>query len=168
MKKADIILLICSLISACSTGSSKDVVQADSVFTDTTSIDYKPLKLKRIYIEMQGRNEMSGFTHFVVTENYRGDGDNFLVKYADEYLDTCKSYLPVWQIIFCKPFDFTPTFDSEDLKPLFSHALIGIGYMPDTIQRKFPDIESVTFWKDGKPTYVQLNTIDRRKEKLKK
>ncbi len=161
MKKEGIILLILVLLSACSNKSSKD----SGVFVDTTSFDYKPLKLKRIYTELRGQNGMTGYEHFVTAENYKEDGDNFLVSYADKYIDTCKSKLPIVGITFCKPFEFTPNSDSEDLEPLFSHALISIGYPLDSVQRKFPEIESVTFYKDSKRTYIQLNTIERRNRK---
>jgi hypothetical protein len=165
MRKGVAILLVFTVLSACSTKSSTDATQVDTLYTDTTSLQYKPLELRRIYTQMRGMNGMNGYTHFVVAENYREDEDNFLVKYADEYLDTCKSQLPVWEIIFCKPFDFSPTYDSQDLEPLFNHALVSIGYLPDTVQRKFPDIESVSFWKNGKRSYIQLNTIERRNRK---
>jgi hypothetical protein len=159
--KKEAILLIFALLGACSNKSSPD----SEVLVDTTSFEYKPLKLKRIYTELRGQNGMSGYEHFVTAENYKAEGDNFLVSYADKYIDTCNSQLPIVGITFCKPFEFTPNYDSQDLEPLFSHALVSIGYPLDSVQRKFPEIESVTFYKDSKRIYIQLNTLERRNRK---
>lgn len=108
-------------------------------------------------------HEIKGYTHYLTIENYDENSDNFLVDYADKYRDTCKTDLPIWSVTFCEPFNFEPRFDSEDFVQLRQHSIITIGYQEETLHKKFPDIGSVTFYKNGKPIYIQTMTLERMK-----
>jgi hypothetical protein len=153
MKKIIYITVLITLIS-CSIKNDENKTNSDYV--------YKPKILKRIYTETMG-HEIQGFEHYVTIVNYEKFTDNFIVKYADEYRDTCKTDLPIWNIIFCEPFDFKPFYDSRDGEPLRNHSLISIGYSEETLHHDFPEIESVTFWENGKANYVQIMTLERQK-----
>lgn len=119
-------------------------------------------RVNRIHIIMGG-HEIEGYTHYLTIANYDDNADNFLVDIADKYRDTCTYYLPVWNITFCRPFDFKPHFDSRDDEPLRKHCIVTIGYNEETLHKKYPEISSITFYNNGKTTYVQTMTLDRMK-----
>ena len=136
--------------------------------------DYKPLVLKKIDVTKLGEGhnsnndnfQISGYEHYLTVENYNDEAwDNFLVDYADKYIDTCRTDLPIWAVTFCRPFNYEPYGDSRDLDVLEKHAIITIGYGKETLLKKYPDISFVEFWNNGKSTYIQTLTLNRMKDK---
>jgi hypothetical protein len=134
--------------------------------------DYKTKSLKLVYTDGSGiggpsdsgQYEISGYNHYLFIENYDDNAfDNFLIDYADKYIDTCKTNVPIWSIIFCKPFNFEPTDDSW--RVLLNHAIVRIGYGVETLHKKYPEISSITFYNNGKGTYIQTLTHNRARDK---
>jgi hypothetical protein len=151
------LFLFLSAITICSCDNSEDK-KADNYA-------YASQKIKRIFTSAM-KHEILGYVHYVTIENYdEGDNSfsNFFMDYADKYIDTCKTDLPVWDITFCKPFDFKPHYDSRDDKPLREHSIVSIGYSEETLYKKYPDISLITFYNNGKLTYVQTMTLERMK-----
>ncbi len=137
------------------------------------SINTKPLGLTRVHVSASGYTATvdgvttgrHGFDHYVFVEGYDDQAwDNPLVESGDKYIDTCKTDLPIWSITFCKPFDFIDYGDSRADDELQDHAIMDITYGLKTSQKKYRDIESITFWYDGKARNVWLLTAGREQE----
>jgi hypothetical protein len=122
--------------------------------------EFSPKIIKRIHTIMTS-HEIEGYTHYLTMENYDEGSNNFFVEYADKYRDTCKTDLPIWSITFCTPFNFEPHYDLRDDEPLRVHSIMTIGYQEETLHKEYPNIESVTFYKEGKSIYVQTMTLER-------
>lgn len=110
-----------------------------------------------------GGHEIKGYSHYLTIDNYEEESDNFLVDYADKYRDTCTTDLPIWSVTFCEPFNFKPHDVSEDFELLRQHSIVTIGYQEETLHKEIPDVGSVTFYKNGKPIYIQIMTLKRMK-----
>jgi hypothetical protein len=130
--------------------------------TEGKPFEYKPRLIKRIYSRMAA-HEIEGYTHYLTIENYEDGFSNFFVDHADAYRDTCKTDLPIWNVRFCEPFDFIPHYDSRDDEPLRKHSIVDISYQEQTLHKKFPEIGSVTFFRNGTPIYIQTMTLERMK-----
>jgi hypothetical protein len=136
--------------------------------------EHTPLTFKRIDVTglSHGQHsdkvnfEISGYEHYIAVENFDEDNwDNFWVDYADKYIDTCTTNLPIWAVTFCRPFDYQPHGDSRDLDPLQEHAIVSISYGYETLHKKYPDIVGVEVYNNGKATYIQTQTLNRAKDK---
>src|SRR5215831_1923261 len=137
--------------------SNTETAQEDRLTTKN-----KPTTIKRIYVGAGG-HEVEEYYHYLIIDPYVEDMDNFFMEFADRYRDTCKTGLPIGDIIFCKPFEFKehePSIDDEVLK---KHSIVSISYTEETLTRRYPDISSITFYENGHPIYVQTMTLDRMK-----
>lgn len=109
-------------------------------------------------------HEIKGYTHYVMVENYNEDDfDNFLVSYADKYRQTCTVDLPIWAITFCRPFDFDENDEENWGESIRENAIVDISYTEETLHKDYPDIGSITFYANGKSTFIQIMTSERAK-----
>jgi len=164
MTRIIVFILVVWLFCRC---SGKD--NQGSMEIDTTPIYMcEEPGVTRIYVEQGCNLDKCSYVHTLMLNSYSDSCFNEInfVGIADRYLDSVRQQLPISEIVFVRPFDFRPTYDSGDNDPLNDNSIVEISYLQDTIKKELPIVDGVSFWVNGdKKTIDNMDLVHRLETK---
>ena len=124
--------------------------------------------MRQVYFEKGCNGDKCGYSHNLMLNKYNDTCFNDLdfVYIADKYLDSVKSNLPVKSVRFVKPFDFQPTYDSEDLQPLNDNSIVEIYFTDETMHEKVPQIGRIGIWTNGAKNTLEYLEVSSRTHRM--
>jgi hypothetical protein len=124
--------------------------------------------IRPIYYEKGCNGDKCGYFHTLMLDTYNDDCFNHydFIYMADKYLDSVTTNLPVEGITFVRPFDFHPTYDSEDAGPIRKNSIVDIYYSDETMNNKVPEITSISIWTNGKRKDLEYTYVSFRQQRM--